>query len=189
MREADWSKVLGWPGYRVYHQEIDEPAKRLKLWVRRKRRNRKLICSGCGRKLAEANDSYEREVRDLPCFEFRTTVVVELYRVKCPDCGVKTEKVPQLPSKAPYSKRFEDAVGQACESAPARQVARRMGRAESPVRGIDLRYLARYEASRRKAPLRHMGVDELYQGKRDKFLTVVCNLETGGAVVVWQGAQ
>jgi len=93
MREADWSKVLGWPGYRVYRHEIDEPAKRLKLWVRRKRGNRKLICSGCGRKLAEAYDSYEREVRDLPCFEFRTTVVVEVYRVCCPDCGIKIEKV------------------------------------------------------------------------------------------------
>jgi hypothetical protein len=32
MREADWSKVLGWLGYRVYRHEIDEPAKRLKLW-------------------------------------------------------------------------------------------------------------------------------------------------------------
>ena len=98
MRETDWTKVLGWPGYRVYQNEINEAAKTLKLWVRRKRGNRKLICSGCGRKLAEAYDSYEREVRDLPCFEFRTTVVVELYRVRCPDCGVKSEKVPLLPS-------------------------------------------------------------------------------------------
>jgi transposase len=127
MREADWSKVLGWPGYRVYRHEIDEPGKRLKLWVRRKRGNRKLICSGCGGKLAEAYDSYEREVRDLPCFEFRTTVVVELYRLRCPDCGVKTEKVPQLPSKAPFSKRFEEAVGLACESAAVRRVARQFG--------------------------------------------------------------
>jgi hypothetical protein len=63
------------------------------------------------------SDSYEREVRDLPCFEFLTMVVVELYRVRCPNCGVKTEKVPQLPSKAPFSKRFEEAVGLACESA------------------------------------------------------------------------
>ena len=38
-------------------------------------------------------------------------MVIELYRVRCPDCGVKTEKVPQLPSKAPFSKRFEEAVG------------------------------------------------------------------------------
>jgi transposase len=131
MKEADWSKVLGWPGYRVYQHEIDEPGKKLKLWVRRERGNRKLICSGCGRKLAEAYDSYEREVRDLPCFEFRTTVVVELYRVRCPDCGMKTEKVPQLPSKAPFSKRFEEAVGLACESAGVRRVALQFGLSSS----------------------------------------------------------
>ena len=84
-----------------------------------------------------------------------------------------------LPSKAPYSKRFEDAVGEACESAAARQVARRMRLAESTVRAIDLRYLERWEARRRKPPLRQMGVDEIYKGKHEKFLTVVCNLETG----------
>jgi len=62
MRENDWTKVLGWPGYRVYQHEIDEKAETLKLWVRRKRGNRKLICSGCGRKVAEAYDIYQREV-------------------------------------------------------------------------------------------------------------------------------
>jgi len=36
---------------------------------------------------------YEREVRDLPCFEYRTTVVIELYRLRCPECGIKAEKV------------------------------------------------------------------------------------------------
>ena len=90
MRENDWTRVLAWPGYRVYRHEINETAKTLKLWVRRKRGNRKLVCSGCGRKFADAYDRYEREVRDLPCFEYRTTVVVELYRVRCPDCGLKT---------------------------------------------------------------------------------------------------
>jgi len=187
MREADWSKVLGWPGYRVYRHEIDEPGKRLKLWVRRKRGNRKLICSGCGRKLAEAYDSYEREVRDLPCFEFRTTVVVELYRVRCPDCGVKTEKVPQLPSKAPFSKRFEEAVGLACESAAVRRVARQFGLASSTVRAIDVRYLRRWSEGRRKPALRQMGVDEIYLGKKQKFLTVVSNLETGEPL--WFGRE
>jgi transposase len=106
-------------------------------------------------------------------------VVVELHRVRCPQCGPKIEQVGQLPSKAPFSKRFEEAVGQACESASARQVARRFGMAESTVRAIDLRCLERWEAKRRKPPLRQMGVDELYRGKKDKFLTVVCNLETG----------
>jgi transposase len=187
MAETDWSKVLGWPGYRVYRHEINEQAKTLKLWVRRKRGNRKLECSGCGRKFAEVYDSYEREVRDLPCFEFRTTVVIELYRVRCPDCGVKTEKVPQLPSKAPFSKRFEEAVGLACESAAVRRVARQFGLASSTVRAIDVRYLRRWSEGRRKPALRQMGVDEIYLGKKQKFFTVVSNLETGEPL--WFGRE
>lgn len=57
MRETDWTKVLGWPGYRVYRHEINESGKTLELWVRGKRGNRKLVCSGCRRKLGEAYDS------------------------------------------------------------------------------------------------------------------------------------
>ena len=77
------------------------------------------------RKFAYAYDSHERAVRGPPCSEFRTTVHIEVYRVKCPVCGVKIEKVPLLPSKATFSKRLEDGVGLACESASTRQVARR----------------------------------------------------------------
>jgi transposase len=184
---SEFTAVLGWPGYQVYRYAIDEKKKHLTLWVRRKRGNRKLTCPSCGRLVSKIHDVYEREVRDLPCFEFLTTVVIELYRLRCPDCGVKAEKVDLLPSKAPYSKRFEDAVGQACESASARQVARRTGLAESTVRAIDLRYLERWDTKRRQSPLRQMGVDEIYRGKKDKFLTVVCNLET--AEPLWFGRE
>jgi transposase len=185
--ENDFTRILQWPGYCVYRQEIDEKSKTLDLWVRRKRGNRRLECSGCGRKFTSAYDSRERAVRDLPWSLLQATVHIEVYRVKCPECGVRIEKVPLLPSKAPFSKRFEDAVGQACESASARQVARRMGLPESTVRAIDLRYLERWEAKRRQPPLRQMGVDEIYRGKKDKFLTVVCNLET--AEPLWFGEE
>jgi len=57
MREADWTKVLAWSGYRVYRHEINEVAKAVKLWVRRKRGNRRLVCSGCGGKFTDAYDS------------------------------------------------------------------------------------------------------------------------------------
>ena len=146
--------------------------------MRRKPGTKKLIC-WCGRHCVEMHDASERQVRDLPWSEYTATVVVELHRVRCPQCGPKIEQVAQLPSKAPFSKRFEEAVGQACESASARQVARRFGMAESTVRAIDLRCLERWAAKRRRPPLRQMGVDELYRGKKDKFLAVVCNLETG----------
>ena len=179
MKDKHWTKILDWPGYAVYKHEIDEKAKTLKLWVRRKPGNRRLICSGCGRRISSIADVTEREVRDLPWSGFRATVVVELYRVRCPDCGLKTEKVDQLPSKAPFSKRFEEAVGLACESASARRVAKQFGLAESTVRAIDLRYLERWNAQRRKPSLRHLGVDEIYLGKKMEFITVASNLESG----------
>ena len=169
----------------MYRSEIDEPAKLLKLWVRRKAG--KWVCSGCGRSVREIAEVYEREVRDLPCFEYRTTVVVELYRVRCPDCGVKAEKVAQLPSKAPFSKRFEDAVGESCENAAARRVAQQFGLAASTVRSIDLRYLERWATERRTPALRQMGVDEIHLGKQQKFLTVASNLDTGEPL--WFGRE
>ena len=64
MRDNEFTKVLGWPGYRVFRHEIDEIAKTLRLWVRRKRGNCKLICSGCGSKYTDAHDCNVRDVRD-----------------------------------------------------------------------------------------------------------------------------
>jgi transposase len=171
----------------VYRSEINEEAKTLRLWVRRKSGERKLVCSGCGRSVSEIAEVCEREIRDLPCFEYRTTVVIEVYRLRCPDCGVKTEKVAQLPSKAPFSKRFEDAVGEACESAAARRVAKQVGLAASRVRSIDLRYLERWAAGRRQPGLRQLGVDEIHLGKKQKFLTVASNLESGEPL--WFGRE
>jgi transposase len=185
--DREFTRILDWPGYRVYQHEIEEKAKTLKLWIRRKRGNRRLECSSCGRKFTQIYDTGERAVRDLPWSGFTATVFVEVYRVHCPDCGVKREKVPLLPGKAPFSKRFEDAVGLACEMASARQVARQFGLAASTVRAIDLRYLERWNGSRRTAALRQMGVDEIYLGKKQKFLSVVSNLETGEPL--WFGRE
>jgi transposase len=55
------------------------------------------------------------------------------------------------------------------------------------VRGIDVRYLSRWPEGRRKPALRQMGVDEIHLGKKQKFLTVVSNLETGEPL--WLGRE
>jgi transposase len=185
LKNNDWTRIVGWPGYWVYRSEINEEARKLKLWLRRK--SGKLVCSVCGGTVSKIAEVYEREVRDLPCFEYRTTVVVELYRVRCPNCGVKAEKISQLPSKAPFSKRFEDTVGESCESAAARRVAKQYGLAASTVRSIDVRYLERWAAQRHKPVLRQLGVDEIHLGKKQKFLTVASNLESGEPL--WFGRE
>jgi Helix-turn-helix domain of transposase family ISL3/Transposase len=87
--------------------------------------------------------------------------------------------------QGPFSKRFEDIVGRACESASVRQVARQFGLSESTVRTIDQRYLQRWAKSCWQPGLRQMGVDEIYLGKKRKFITVVSNLQSGEPI--WFG--
>ena len=118
--------------------------------------------------MSEIEEVRERSVRDLPWRKYQAIVFVEFYRVRCPKCGLKVEEVPQLPSKEPCSKDFEDAVGLVCESAAARQAARQFQLPASTVRAIDLRYLERWEAARKKPALVQMGADEIY-------LTLVLN--------------
>src|SRR5260370_36456164 len=95
--------------------------------------------------------------------------------------------IEKLTSNAPFSKRYEEIVGEACESAAVSQVARRFHLPETTVRAIDMRYLERWDQRRRKPALKQMGVDEIYRGKNDKFLTVVSNLETGEPL--WFGKE
>ena len=66
-------------------------------------------------------------------------------------------------------------------------MARRFGLPASTVRAIDKRYLERWAQSRKKPFLRQLGVDEIYLGKSQKFLTVVSDLETGEPL--WFGRE
>jgi len=97
--------------------------------------------------VSEVHEVYEREMRDLPCFERRTTVVIELYRVRCPDCGIEAEKVEQVQA-------VRGDCGPGVRECGGAQVARRFGLAESTVGALDLLYLERWAAARRKPALR-----------------------------------
>ena len=171
----------------MYRHQIDEKKMTLTLWVRRKPVHRGYECSGCGRRLHQVHDVRERSIRDLPWSTYAATVMVEVHRLRCPECGVRVEKMDQLPSKAPFSRRFEEMIAKICESAAANQVARRFQLSESTIRAIDLRCLERWDQHRRRPSLRQVGVDEIYRGKKGKFLTVVCNLETGEPL--WFGPE
>ena len=186
MSESAWTKIRGWPGYRVYRSAINEEAKTLRLWVRASAGTANWsvpVVVGGSRKLPRSTSA-----RSGICRASNTARQwIELYRVRCPDCGIKAEKVALLPSQAPFSKRFEEAVGQACESAAVRRVARQFDLAASTVRAIDLRYLERWAQGRRRPALRQMVVDEIYLGNKQKFLTVVTNLQTGEPL--WFGRE
>jgi transposase len=114
-------------------------------------------------------------------------LVVEVHRVRCRRCGVRTERLPFLAGKVHSTTRLETAVAQDCEAAPVSRVAAKWSLPPESVRRMDKRVLRRWAAGRPRTPLRSLGVDEIYLGKRDKFLTVVSDLERGEPL--WVGLE
>src|SRR4029077_94577 len=92
-----------WPGYRVYQHEIDEKTKTLRLWVRRKGGNRKMECSGCGRRVAEMYDVGERAVRDLQ-WRISHDRVRGSTSAEVPGMRSEARESAAVASKAPFSR-------------------------------------------------------------------------------------
>jgi len=187
MPEAIVSRILRLPGYGVYACEADETAGTLWVWVRQTAPEPYYVCGGCGISVRDVHSWTERRVRDLPWGTWQVWLVVEVHRVRCRRCGVRTERLPFVTGKVHYTTRLEAAVARDCEAAPVSRVARAWGLPPETVRRMDKRVLRRWAAARPRKPLRYLGVDEIYLGKRDKFLTVVSDLDTGEPL--WAGLE
>jgi transposase len=185
MPEGIVSRIVRLPGYGAYAWEFDEAAQVLWLSIRQTTRDPYYVCGGCGISVRDVHSWTERELRDLPWGEWHVWLRVEVHRVRCRRCGVRTERLPFVTGKAHVTTRLEQAVARDCETAPVSRVAAKWGLAPETVRRLDKRVLRRWATGRRRPPLRQLGVDEIYLGQRDKFLTVVSNLET--AEPLWVG--
>ena len=179
MPEAIVSRILQLPGYGVYAWEADEATGVLWLAIRQPTATPYYVCGGCGISVRDVHSSTERALRDLPWGVWRVWLRVEVHRVRCRRCGVRTERLPFVTGKAHVTTRLERAVARDCEAAPVSRVAAQWGLAAETVRRLDKRVLRRWAAARPRQPVRYLGVDEIYLGRRDKFLTVVSDLERG----------
>jgi transposase len=120
----------------------------------------------------------ERKVRDLPWGTWTVWLVLEVHRVRCRRCGVRTERIDFLEGKQPYTRRFTEAVARDCEDAAVSRVAAKWRLSARTVQRMDKRMLREWSRKRARRPLRQMGVDELFW-KKGECLTIVSDLETG----------
>ncbi len=185
MPEAIVTRLLRLAGYAAYAHEFDEATSRLTLWVRQAAREPYYACGGCGISVRDVHSWTEHRVRDLPWGTWQVWLVLEVHRVRCRRCGVRTERLPFVTGKAHATTRLEAVIARECEAAPVSRVARAWQMPPETVRRLDKRVLRRWAAGRPRKPLRHLGVDEIYLGRRDKFLTIVSDLDTGEPL--WAG--
>lgn len=186
MPEEIVGRILRLPGYAAYQWELNEKTATLTIWLRQSAADPFYTCSACGVGRRGFRSVKERRVRDLPWGTWQVWLVVEVHRVACRRCGVKSERLDFLEGKHPYTRRFALAVARDCEDAAVRRVAIKWGLSPQTARRIDKRELLAWSQKRRRRPLRQMGVDEIFWGK-GKCLTIVSDLEVGEPI--WAGRE
>jgi len=179
-------RVLRLPGYKVIQHRFEEETSTVTLWVRKIGSPAAYICGGCGVGKRRVHSVREREVRDLPWGTWRVWLLVDVHRVYCRRCGVRSERIDFLEGKHPYTARFSQAVARDCEDAPVNRVAPKWNLSVQTVRRIDKRALEAWSRNRERRPLRLLGVDELFW-RKGQCLTVTSDLEAGEPI--WAGPE
>ena len=144
-------------------------------------------CSNCGKRTNFTYGSTKVRIRDLSIFEFKSYLVLDKYRVKCPNCGVKVEKLDFADVYSRCTNRFEEYVARLCRITSVKQVADLLGLDWKTVKDIDKKYLKKEFAIPDYDDLRILGVDEISSKKGHHYFTVVMNLEK--TKVIWVGKK
>jgi transposase len=147
-----------------------------------------LVCPHCGSTNVWQKGTKQRRFRSLPIGRKTTTIVLEIPRVYCHDCG-KTQqiKISFAEEHKRYTRFFERHVLDLLLAMTCQDVAEHLGLSWDTVRDIEKRRLTRDFA---KPPLKyvtHIAIDEIAVKKGHKYLTIVMDLHSGRVIFVGDG--
>jgi transposase len=142
-------------------------------------------CGSCGRQCSSIHDTTERKVRDLSCFEYQTYLKVQLRRVECPFCGIKTELISWLKPYARITERLRSYVEGLCCLLPISHVAQHLNLHWSTVKDIDKSRLIRDVPEPDYTDITHLMMDEFALHKGHRYATVIADAHS--RQVLWIG--
>jgi transposase len=179
-------RTLGLKAHRVVQIEEDAATQTLVIYLDR-RAHRRLACGKCGRATGRIAKTRRpvRRWRDLAVREHVVELVYAPCRVRCPQCGLRVERVPWADAWQRVTHALARAVAQLARelawSAVAHHFRLNWKTIAAVVEGAVLWGLQH----RRWEPLHMIGIDEVSRRKGQKYLTIVYDLGRGR--VVWIG--
>jgi transposase len=115
----------------------------------------------------------------MPWAAHRVMLVYAQRRVRCPRCGIRTERLDFADPKAPVTRRLRQQIGLDCQSMPTSHAAVRHGVSWSKARRAERAFVAEWDRTRPKRRPRHLGLDEIPRGKGQRFWTVLSDIVHG----------
>jgi transposase len=178
MRDKElYTQVLGIRSpWKVADVELSVVAGEVKVFVEQEA-GAEQCCPKCGAVCPEY-DRCRRAWRHLDACQFKTILVADVSRVKCPEHGVVTVGVPWAEPGSGFTAFFEALVIDRHKEASVAAVSRQLGLSWNAIDRIMQRAMLR--GLERRAPLEatRVGVDETAFHKRHDYVTVVTDQES-----------
>ena len=148
-------------------------------------RHRRPRCGGCGRKRPGYDRSAPRNWRHLGIGALKIWLRYAPRRVRCPRCGIRTERVPWSAPGSRFTHDFEEFAAYLARATDQTAVTRLLGIAWRTVGVIVSRVVDQRQDRDRLVGLKRIGIDEFSYRKRHRYLTLVVDHDRRR--VVWAG--
>jgi transposase len=147
-----------------------------------------LRCPLCESRKIACRGASHRRFRALPIGRKRVFIDFSIQRVECKSCGtVRQVKVGFADENSRNTRAFERYVLDLSSHTTIADAADHLGVSWDVVKDIQKRYLQRKFGRPRLGRLKQIAIDEIYVGKRHKYMTIVLDLESGAVVFVGEG--
>lgn len=144
-------------------------------------------CSGCGRKGPAYDRLPERQWRFVPLWGMVVFLACALRRIDCPSCGPTVERVPWASGKLRLCDVFRHYIAEWARRLSWAETAQIFVVAWADVYGA-VRWVVDYGLAHRDLNgVMALGVDEIHVGKKEKFWTLVYQIDDHCKRLLWIG--
>lgn len=147
-----------------------------------------LCCSACGSKRVFSKGTVPRMFRAVPIGEKPVMIQFDVPRVQCRACHLERQvELGFADPKKSYTRGFARYALELSRHMTLQAVATHLGVGWDLIKDIQQQYLQRHFARPKLKRLKRIAIDEIYVGKKHKFLTIVLDLNSGAIVFVGDG--
>ncbi|MFH1985264.1 MAG: helix-turn-helix domain-containing protein [Pseudomonadota bacterium] len=171
-------------GYKFVRSFFD----RGRIIFRARQERHQLRCPVCRSRRINLKGSIKRTFGYAPIVFKPVFIEFAIPRIECLDCGViRQVKLGFADERRSYTRQFERLALGLCCHMTIKDVANFLSVSWDTIKEIQKRYLKRRFSRPSLKGIKRLAIDEIYIGSKEKYLTIVMDLDRGAVVFVSEG--